>query len=217
MLLVANSLNQIWSPYFYKIAKINKDTYVESLSYTYYAFLTLLLSIFAIIILAVYEPLLLFAGGNLVLYSDFAIELTFIFASFIVYTPVWHCRNHLYLKSDGLSILKLTILSSLIGMLFLSIFIFLIGDMGIYVGIFALACFQVLFFCIYVNNSFNASFAFLPILKGLLAVLIACLTLSLNLSILWLLFIFIIIFLVSIFDLKKYIPILINLKWWSIK
>ena len=124
MLLVANSLNQVWSPYFYRISKTMKHSSIENISKSYYTFLTIILSTIACAIVLLFKPLLMFFGGNLNIYSNYVFELALVFSSFIIYTPVWHCRNHLYLKTDGVDVLRLTIFSNFLGLIIMILLIY---------------------------------------------------------------------------------------------
>lgn len=170
MLMVASSLNQVWSPYFYRISKHDTHLNVENVSYSYYSLLSALLALSASFVVIFYQPVLDFLGGNLLNYRNSVLELSLILASFVIYTPVWHCRNHLYLKAEGLIMLKISIFSSLIGYLLMIVSIWAIGDVGVYIGVLGLSVTQVFCFGWYSYRKWAPSFAFGAIFIGLLIV-----------------------------------------------
>tara|TARA_B110000977_G_scaffold185325_2_gene250026 strand:- start:153 stop:1484 length:1332 start_codon:yes stop_codon:yes gene_type:complete len=179
MLLVANSMNQVWSPYFYRVSKEEPHDYIEMISYWYYTSLTVLLSLAAGFVIICYQPLMIFLGGNLGNYSGFTIELSLMLTSFIIYTPVWHARNHLYLKSHGSVMLNISILSSLIGFLVMVLSIYMFGDIGIYIGILGLTLSQLFSFCIYSYRKWKSRFPISGVAFGT-AIVIGSYLLALN-------------------------------------
>ena len=212
MLLAANSLNQVWSPYFYRISKTMKHSFIENTSYSYYTLLAFILSAIACLIVLLFKPLLMFFGGNLNIYSNYVFELALVFGSFIIYTPVWHCRNHLYLKTDGVEILRLSIFSNLSGLIIMILLIYFFKDIGIYIGLAALSFVQVIFFCHYTKKSFNSLFAFKSIVIGIALLFIFSLAATLNLSYASYFIMITMLLMIGLFFLREHLPKIIDVR-----
>ena len=185
---------------------------VENVSYSYYTLLTFLLSVCACIIVVLYQPLLLLFGGNLSVYSNYVFELALVFSSFIIYTPVWHCRNHLYLKTTGAEILRLTIYSNFLGLIIMALLIYILKDIGIYLGLAVLSLIQVIFFCNFTKNSFKVVFAYNSIIIGLSLLLTFSISTMFNLSFMYYFFMMVMLSIICFFSLRAHIPIIMDIK-----
>jgi len=174
MLLVANSVNQVWSPHFYNISKHKSHELVEKKSYFFYSVATIILAAAASFMVLLYQPLIDLMGGNLVVYRGSVIELSLILTSFVIYTPVWHCRNHLYLKSPGSVMLKLSIIAYSISLSLMVLVIYIFGDIGIYIGSLSLAVTQVFCFGLYASRKWNINFPFGTIFYGCTVIAVSC-------------------------------------------
>jgi O-antigen/teichoic acid export membrane protein len=173
MLLVANSINQIWSPHFYNISKHKPTEFVEEQSYFFYSIESIILSAAASFMVLFYQPLIDLIGGSLVAYRYSTAALSLIMSSFLVYIPVWHCRNHLYLKSPGLVMLKLSLIAYFLSISQIVLAIYIFGDIGIYIGSFCLALTQTFCFGLYAYKKWQINFPIRAISYGCMVVAIS--------------------------------------------
>lgn len=174
MMLVANSINQIWSPHFYNISKHSPTEFVEKQSYFFYSMTSFILAAAASFMVLFYQPLIDLIGGSLVAYRDSTKALSLILSSFLIYTPVWHCRNHLYLKSPGSVMLKLSIIAYSLSLSLMVLAIYIFGDIGIYIGSFCLALTQTFCFGLYAYKKWQINFPFRAISYGCIVVAASC-------------------------------------------
>ena len=203
MLLVANSVNQIWSPHFYNISKDNPTELVEKQSYFFYTIASVILSAAASFMVLFYQPLIDLIGGSLVAYRDSTLALSLILASFLIYTPVWHCRNHLYLKSSGSVMLKLSTIAYSISLLLMVFAIYIFGDIGVYIGSFCLALIQAFCFCLYAYKKWQINFPFGAIFYGCMIVAISCIMVTQEINLFKSLAVILILFSISLYTLRS--------------
>ena len=172
MLMLANSINQVWSPYFYKNFKQNSDDKLERMSYKYYSILAIVLLLSASFIISFYVEIINIIGGNALEYQPYLLELALILSSFIVYVPAWHCRNHMYVKLEGKNMLVITSLATIMGLIILSFLVFIYGDIGVYIGVFTISLLQSTFFVIYVVRKWKATIPYKSVVFSLVLIVI---------------------------------------------
>ena len=66
------------------------------------------------------------------------LELFLVLVSYIIYTPIWQYRIHFYANSMGSELMKITALSSIVGLLSMVFCINYFGSIGIYYGFFSM-------------------------------------------------------------------------------
>lgn len=170
MLLVANSFNQTWSPYFYRAASIEKPHTLEQKSSDFYTVGSLLLTVTAASIIILYQASIELLGGTALQYQNSIIEISLLLSSFLIYLPVWHCRNHIYLKSRGRDFLLISIITFIFGLLSNILMIAFFGDIGIYIGCFLLALYQAVLFGLHAQKNWSLKFPIGSILYGVVTV-----------------------------------------------
>lgn len=144
LLMIADSLNTVWAPRFYNIFSETPLDNLEEKNNFFYGILAILLGLIVSLIIIIYPFLLKMIGGNLLSYSDMHLELYLILVSYIIYTPIWHYRIHFYVNSMGNSLMKVTILSSTVGLLSMILCIKYLGSIGIYYGFLSLTLINLL-------------------------------------------------------------------------
>ena len=170
MLLVANSFNQTWSPYFYRIASIETPLNLEQKSSDFYTVGSLLLTITAASIIILYQTAIKLLGGTALEYQNSIIEISLLLSSFLIYLPVWHCRNHIYLNSRGKDFLLLSIITFILGLCSNIAIIAIFGDVGVYLGFFLLAFYQLVLFGLYAWKNWSLKFPLVSILYGIITI-----------------------------------------------
>ena len=96
--------------------------------------MNVIISITVAAIIILYPTAIRIFGGNLDAYSNMQFELYLLLTSFIIYTPVWHYRLHYYVRSFGNKLMKINLLSSVVGIVATIFFIKNYGSLGIYIG-----------------------------------------------------------------------------------
>lgn len=134
MLLISTALNQVWCPRFYKIIHQIPVEEVERKNKFFYGALSLVLGFVGGIVIAIFPSLIGILGGNLLSYQDMSLELSFLFAGYVILTPWWHCYNYFLSESMGQSVLKITLATSIVGVSVLIALMWIIGPIGIYIG-----------------------------------------------------------------------------------
>lgn len=134
MLLIANALNQVWSPRFYRVIHEMPFDEVEEKNSRFFLAVGLLLGAIGGFVIISFPSAMRMLGGNLTAYSNMNLELSLLFSAYIILIPWWHCQNHFLSHGMGNSILRVTISTSIVGIIFLVILMWLLGPVGIYIG-----------------------------------------------------------------------------------
>jgi O-antigen/teichoic acid export membrane protein len=137
MLLIAGALNQVWAPRFYRLIHELPFGQVERKNQQFYHVLGLVLGFVGGGVVVIFPFAMNMLGGNLVSYQSMNLELSLLFSAYVLLTPWWHCQNHFLSHSMGQSILKITLLTSFIGIVILLMLMLLLGPIGIYIGFLA--------------------------------------------------------------------------------
>lgn len=133
--LVATSMNQAWSPHFYKLyneievgdleKKYKKFTFFQGLILGAVGLIILLLTPF----IAQFEP-------SLSVYVNSTDKLVYLFAGYVVAIPWWHTQNYFFITDKSSELLNITFISGIIGFSFWLASMYLFGENGIYLGFF---------------------------------------------------------------------------------
>lgn len=132
--LVSTALNQTWNPRFFALANSQPLELVEKKSRLYFLLHAAVLgSIGAVLIVA--TPIATkFLGGNLVHYGQAGVASFFLFAAYAISLPWYHAQNHLLVHGRGGEIMKVVVISSLLGLACLPVVIATMGVTGVYAG-----------------------------------------------------------------------------------
>ena len=134
MLLVSGALNQVWSPRFYDLARRQPFELIERQNQSFYRMLALALGFAGGLVTLVFPAAMRTLGGNLVSYQDATVPLALLLSGYVILTPWWHCQNYLMFHGMGRSILKITLITSTIGISLLLLMMWVLGPIGIYIG-----------------------------------------------------------------------------------
>jgi len=105
-------------------------------------------------------------GGNLLSYVDMKLELYLILLSYIIYTPIWHYRIHFYANSMGNSLMKVTIISSILGLISMILFINFFDNIGIYYGFLSMTLINLLLTSIVALKKWRLNINWIGIIIG---------------------------------------------------
>ena len=134
MQLVATSLNQVWSPRFFRLVHEMPIADLERRNKSFTTLQGAALGVVGGALLIVLPPALQFAGGNLATYSQLNREFFFLFAAYAVSVPWWHAQNYYYAHNKGSELMRVSVASALAGLLLWLTSIWVLGVIGVYVG-----------------------------------------------------------------------------------
>lgn len=137
MQLVATAMNQVWSPRFYRMIQSLPLDQVEANSRLFFRWQGIALGIVGAIMIGSFPWAADIVGGNLAHYRSLSAELLLLVSAYIVVTPYWHCQNHLLAHDKGSLIMKVHVVTGLVGLFALAMLIWLVGPLGIYIGFLA--------------------------------------------------------------------------------
>lgn len=133
--LVANSMNQVWSPRFYKIFKEDQLEEIEN-KYSFFTIVQgVIIGLFGALIIIVF-PIITFYFDSLSKFDNVELPMLFLFGGYIVSIPWWHTQNYYMINSKGEELMNLTLISGLLGLSFWIGFMILFKEEGIYLGFF---------------------------------------------------------------------------------
>lgn len=172
MLVISNALNQVWAPRFYNSYNHTAFEELEKSNHKFYGILAFSLGLAASVMVLLYPTIISVIGGNTVAYEHMRFELFLVLTSFVIYTPIWHCRIHIYARSKGKQLMKLTIISSILGLLSTLAFISLLGEDGIYIGFFSLTAISLIVIVLFARRNLNTHLNWWGVALGTLLVTI---------------------------------------------
>lgn len=134
MQLVATSLNQVWSPRFYRRLHDEPQDKVERANIQFFTFQGLALGVAGAVMLVALPGALRLLGGNLVQYEGMTAELLILCCAYAVSVPWWHAQNYFYVGNRGKELMNVTLVGSVAGLLLWIASAWLLGVIGVYVG-----------------------------------------------------------------------------------
>lgn len=134
MQLIATALNQAWAPRFYKITHELPFEEVEKKNRKFYRLQGFLFGLFGGIVISVFPIAMKMLKGNLLYYQSMSFELFLLFSSYVVLSPWWHYQNYFLAYDKGPSIMRIVLITSVIGIVAWIILMWLFGPIGIYIG-----------------------------------------------------------------------------------
>lgn len=134
LLLVANSLNQVWNPRFLRLVHTVPIADVERSTKHFTILLGFAIGLVGAGTLAVLPTVLQRVGGNLIAYRGMSFEMLLLFAAYAVSIPWWHVQNYYYAHSRGRELMLVCLVTTIVGLgLWLGL-MQLFGVSGIYFG-----------------------------------------------------------------------------------
>lgn len=134
MQLIATALNQVWSPRFYQYVRELSFESLEEKNRQFFRLQGLAMGFIGGLVLALFPLFTKLGGGNLGSYQTMNLELLCLFSSYVFLSPWWHCSNYFLAHDHGSSIMKITLLTSVIGISIWLILMWQLGSIGIYIG-----------------------------------------------------------------------------------
>lgn len=134
MQLVATSLNQVWSPRFFRIVHEVPVAEVERASGRFFTLQGLALGLVGGLVLAVVPLATKLVGSSLAAYQGLNTELFLLFAAYALSIPWYHVQNYYFAHGRGKELMNLTLVTSSLGMLSWVCVMWLLGVIGVYLG-----------------------------------------------------------------------------------
>ena len=134
MQLIASALNQVWSPRFYRITHELPLDDVEKKNRRFYSLQGVALGFVGGSGIALFPSTIKVFGGNLVAYQSMNLELFFLFSSYVLLSPWWHCHNYFLAYDKGPSVMRVILITSVIGIIAWLMLMWQLGTIGIYIG-----------------------------------------------------------------------------------
>ena len=168
MQLIASSLNQVWSPRFYRIVHERPFDQVEKKNRLFFGVQGLALGLAAGIVIALYPAAIDLLGGKLIAYRAMNIELLLLFASYVLLSPWWHCQNYFLVHGKGEQLMKIMLTTSVAGIVIWVLLMWLLGPVGIYIGFMAQMLLRTLAIVLVAKRYWPVTIAWEGVAAGLL-------------------------------------------------
>lgn len=136
LLLTSNSLNNVWSPRFFKLSLERTAPELEELNSTVNRAMMLLASTAAGVILLYFGDVAQWVGGNLPAYVHLAPFLALTFCSFVFQTIYFRSINYYFLHQEQYVYMKIFLFSTALGVAAWYAAMIGVGWKGIYLGYF---------------------------------------------------------------------------------
>jgi O-antigen/teichoic acid export membrane protein len=132
--LLANSLNMVWGPHFYKMFCDKNMVYAEDRNKFFYTLLALTLGITGFILVSLLPLVFNEIGGQLGRYAGFRLELSLLIIGYILCIPWWSGQNYYLVAGYNSEFMRLSIFSGALGLILWISCMLALGPVGIFVG-----------------------------------------------------------------------------------
>lgn len=134
MQLLATSLNQVWSPTFFRVVHEQPCAEVERSNRRFYTFQGAVLGGIGALVLVAVPFAVRLVGPSLAPYTDLEAPLGLLFAAYALSIPWWHVQNYYMAHSRGPELMVVVLAASVAGLLAWLAAIWLFGSIGVYLG-----------------------------------------------------------------------------------
>lgn len=134
MHLVATSMNQAWSPRLFKAIHELQADQVNRQNKRFYMVQGVVLGLTGGVILILIPLLIGMSGKGLIVYKDNQFDVFILFVAYVITIPWYHAQNYYYAHARGPLLMRVSIASSLVGVLLWVGSATLLGPIGAYVG-----------------------------------------------------------------------------------
>lgn len=134
LLLVQNSVSNVWVPYFYRIAASRDVRDVNELNGLVAQGQLLGVSITSGVILLLFNDVLLLAGGNFIHYLNIRFYLFIVLSGYVLLTVYYRCTHYYLLHGHGRQFRDLILYSGILGTVLWIALMWGLGPVGIYIG-----------------------------------------------------------------------------------
>lgn len=156
--LIGSSLNQVWSPKFYKDYS-KKDIPILEKEYSLFTSIQGLSIGIISLLLIISLPHLVMLSESFIVYVDKTSYLSLILLGYAVSIPWWHAQNYYIVNNMGNELMKITVIASVIGLTIWYVLMLSLGVAGIYWGFFINSFIRSLLIYIYSKKYWNITYS----------------------------------------------------------
>jgi len=132
--VVANSMNMVWSPRFYRLFNAGQMSTAETQSRRFFSAEAALLGLAGLGAVAALPLVCDLIGGHLQTYGQYRWQLAVLLASYVISIPAWHAQNYYMVSGSGRQLMTVSIWAALIGFTIWIGGIIMFGETAIYLG-----------------------------------------------------------------------------------
>jgi O-antigen/teichoic acid export membrane protein len=132
--VVANSMNMVWSPRFYRLFNAGEIALAETQSRRFFSIEAGLLGLAGLAAVAALPIVCNLIGGHLQTYGQYRWELAALLASYVFSIPAWHAQNYYMVSGAGRELMIVSIWAAVIGFAVWIGGIMMLGEVAIYFG-----------------------------------------------------------------------------------
>ena len=167
LLIIVEAVNTVWVPKFYNLFYKTSSDIFEDLNNFIFGSLSVIIGIIVSVLIILYPFIVNLLGGNFENYVELNLELLIIMSAVIVYPVHWHLRIHYIIRSFGKKLMKINILSALLGISSMIMAIKIIGNLGIYIGFIMNPIFNIILMYFLYPKKWNIKINWLATIIGL--------------------------------------------------
>lgn len=167
LLLVANSINQVWAPRFLQLGEVKDFAHLNRVNSVANRISLYMVAIVAALMLSTFPQMISMSWGNLSQYQNIHPYLLISFSTYIALTIYYRSVNYFLLERAGAIFMRLTIWSTLFGLILWVGFIWLLGVWGIYVGLMVTTLLRGGIISLYAKRRWNISLDWIDVFLAL--------------------------------------------------
>lgn len=138
--VIANSMNMVWSPRFYRLFNAGEVVHAETQSRRFFAIEAVLLGLAGLAAVAALPVVCNFIGGHLQTYGQYRWELAVLLSSYVISIPAWHAQNYYIVSGAGRELMGVSLCAAVVGFVLWIGGILIFGEAAIYYGFALQAC-----------------------------------------------------------------------------
>ncbi|WP_212785874.1 lipopolysaccharide biosynthesis protein [Ferrigenium kumadai] len=132
--MIANSLNMVWAPRFYRMFNEGHLDQAEPQNRYFFSILAVVLGVAGALAVGLLPWVTGFIGGNLNYYGNYRLEFALLIVGYIVCIPWWHGQNYYLVAGFGRELMRLALWSGGVGLVVWVICMIALGPIGIFLG-----------------------------------------------------------------------------------
>lgn len=132
--MIANSLNMVWAPHFYRMYNEGCLDHAEMRTRYFFTILAAVLGVAGILAVGLLPWVTGFIGGNLNYYGSYRLELALLITGYIICIPWWHGQNYYHVAGYGQELMRLALWSGGAGLVVWVVCMVILGPIGIFLG-----------------------------------------------------------------------------------
>lgn len=132
--MAATAMNMTWSPRFYRMFLESSVEDAEMHSRRFFTLQAWGLGLLAAVVIAALPWVARGIGGHLDAYAQMRLELTLLFAGYLLSIPWWHAQNYFLVANEGTELMRIVLWTGVVGLATWITSMLVLGAIGIYIG-----------------------------------------------------------------------------------